>query len=58
MQDEIIRLASDRLCRPLSEKSISVVRQNKWGYMGLEFMIDTVTTLDPTKIEDYLSNAD
>lgn len=43
---------------PLSSYIIEKVRQNKWSYMGLEFMIDSVKSLEVNEIEDYLSNLD
>jgi hypothetical protein len=37
---------------------IAKIRQNKWSYMGLEMMIDTVKTIDILEIEEYLSRLD
>ncbi len=58
MQDEIIRIAESRLGKPLPAPVIACVRQKKWGYMGLEMMIDTVTNINPAEIEDYLAELD
>jgi hypothetical protein len=58
MQDEIIKIASERLGCPLPVELIVKVRQNKWSYMGLEMIIDTVTTIEISKIKNYLSKLD
>lgn len=46
LQDEIIRIATLRLGRPLPPEIISLVRINRWGYMGLESIIDTVKFIE------------
>ncbi len=56
MQNEVVKIAEARLGRPLAKEVLSKVRENRWGYMGLEMMIDTVTTIEVSKIEEYLSN--
>lgn len=58
MKDEVIKIASERLGSPLQDELIAKVRQRKWGYMGLEMMIDTVRTIDKSEIIDYLSKLD
>lgn len=58
MQDEIIKIASERLKHPLSEELISKVRERKWSYLGLEMIIDTVKTIEVSKIKNYLSKLD
>lgn len=58
MQDEIIRIASTRIGKPLPEELIAKVRQRKWSYMGLEMIIDTVKSIDALEIEGYLSRLD
>ena len=55
MQDEVIRIAVNRLGKRLSKELESKVRQPKWSYMGLEMIIDTVNTIDASEIEGYLS---
>ncbi len=56
MQDEIIRIATLRLRRPLSPEIISMIRINRWSYMGLESIIDNIKTLEVHEIENYLSD--
>jgi hypothetical protein len=58
MQDEVIKIAEKRLCRPLVNDIKEKVCQNRWSYMGLEMMIDTVKDIEFDKIESYLSNLD
>ena len=58
MQDEVIKIASMRLGKSLPEELVSKVRQKKWGYMGLEMIIDTVRTIDTKEIEKYLATLD
>ena len=58
MQDEIIKIASERLGYPLTDSLISKVRQLKWSYMGLEIMMDTVKTTEVSDIENYLLHLD
>lgn len=58
MQDEVIKIASDRLGYPLTDELIAKVRQRKWGYMGLEMMIDTVRAIEISEITSYLSKLD
>ena len=55
MQDEIIRIATLRLGRPLPPEIINLVRINRWGYMGLESIIDSVKSMEMHEIEEYLS---
>lgn len=55
MQDEIIKIATLRLGHPLSPEIISLLRINRWGYMGLESIMDTVKSLEVNEIEEYLS---
>lgn len=58
MQNEIIKICSDRLGYPLPVELIAKVRQNKWSYMGLEMIIDTVRTIDISEIKDYIAKLD
>jgi hypothetical protein len=58
MQDEVIKIAEKRLCRPLANDIKEKVCQNRWSYMGLEMMIDTVKDIEFDKIESYISNLD
>ncbi len=58
MQDEIIKVCSDRLTRPLPKELISKIRNSKWSYMGLEMIIDTVKAIEITELEGYLSRLD
>jgi hypothetical protein len=58
MQSEVIKVSERRLGHPLSKEMIAKIRQNKWSYMGLEMMIDTVKTIDILEIEEYLSKLD
>jgi hypothetical protein len=58
MQDEVIRIASERLAYPLPDELLAKVRQNKWGYMGLEKMIDTVKAIEISEIKNYLLELD
>ena len=55
MQDEVIRIATEKLGRPLSKELMGKVRQDRWSLMGLEMMIDAVRTKDKLEIESYLS---
>lgn len=55
MQDEIIKIASQRLGHALSAELITKVRQKKWSYMGLEMIVDTVSNIEVSEIENYLS---
>jgi len=56
MQNEVIKIAEERLGKPLSNTLINKVPGPRWGYMGLEIIIDTVKTIDITKLESYLLN--
>jgi len=56
MQNEVIKIAEERLRKPLSNTLINKVRNPRWGYIGLEMIIDTVKTIDITKLESYLLN--
>ena len=58
MQNEIIKIASERIKHPLTDDLISKVRQLKSSYLGLEMIIDTVRTTEVSNIESYLSNLD
>jgi hypothetical protein len=58
MQDEVIKKASERLGCPLPADLVDKVRQPKWGYMGLEMMIDTVGAIEKSEILAYLSKLD
>ena len=58
MQDEVISVSEERLGHSLSQELISKIRQGGWSYMGLEMMIDTVKTIEVSKIENYLSRLD
>ncbi len=56
MQNEIIRLAEDKLQKPLSNEIKSNICNRGWGYMGLEGIIDYVKYLDGEELENYLQN--
>ncbi len=56
MQNEVIKISEERLGYPLPNEVINKIRDNRWGYMGLEMMKDTVTWIDVGKIENYLSS--
>lgn len=58
MQNEVIKICSDRLGYPLPVELIAKVRQNKWSYMGLEMIIDTVRTIEISEIKNYVSKLD
>lgn len=58
MQDEVIKIASEKLGHSRSKELIAKVRQKKWSYMGLEMILDSVKSLDVTEIENYLSKLD
>ena len=58
MQNEVIKIATERVGRPLSKSLVAKVRQNKWSYRGLEMMMDAVKSLDVNEIENYLSHLD
>ena len=58
MQNAVIKIASERFGHPLSKDLLAKVRQKKWSYMGLEMIIDTVNSIEISKIENYLSRLD
>lgn len=58
MQQQAIRIASERLGKPLRKELAEKICQNKWSYMGLEMIIDTVSTIDIKEVENYLSKLD
>ena len=58
MQDNVIRLAEERLAKPLDNELKRKVRLNRWSYMGLEMIIDTVRTIELSDLERYLRNLD
>lgn len=58
MQSEAIRIAEERLRRPLAERLKEKIRLPKWSYMGLEMIIDTVRTIELDDLERYLSELD
>ncbi len=58
MQNEVIKIASERLGYPLPDELMTKVRQDKWSYMGLEMMIDTVRAIEKSEITYYLSKLD
>lgn len=55
MQDEAVKIAYERLGYPLVDYLADKIRRNKWSYMGLEMIIDTVRDLPVDEIEGYLS---
>jgi hypothetical protein len=55
MQDEIIRIATERLGRPLSPELIANVREKGWSYRGLEWITELLSNMDASEIEGYLS---
>ncbi|HEV2480595.1 MAG TPA: hypothetical protein VGS79_13055 [Puia sp.] len=55
MQDEVIKIASERLGYPLPANLVAKVRQPNWSYMGLEMMIDSVREIEKSEILTYLS---
>ena len=54
MQEEIISIAAEKLGRPLSSLLIANVREKGWSYRGLESIIDQITPMDASEIEEYL----
>ncbi len=56
MQEDAIRIAELRLNRPLPDNLKEKIRLNRWGYMGLEMIIDTVKTIEANNLERYLDN--
>ncbi len=58
MQEEVIKIASQRLGYSLSKELIAKVCQTKWSYMGLEMIIDTINNIEVSEIENYLSKLD
>jgi hypothetical protein len=58
MQDDAIRIAEMRLNRPLPTNLKEKIRLNRWSYMGLEMIIDTVRTIELNDLEQYLANLD
>ncbi len=58
MQDEVIKIASERLGYPLPSDLVAKVRQSKWSYMGLEMIIDSVKGIEKSELLAYLSKLD
>lgn len=58
MQDEVVRIAEERLNRPLTEGLKEKIRLPRWSYMGLEIIIDTVRTIELNDLERYLTDLD
>ena len=58
MQEDAIRIAELRLNRPLPNNLKEKIRLNRWSYMGLEMIIDTVRTIEANDLEKYLENLD
>ena len=58
MQEEAILVVERRLNRPLGNNLKGKIRLNRWSYMGLEMIIDTVKTIEEGAIEQYLENLD
>jgi hypothetical protein len=58
MQNEIIKIASERLGYPLADNLVSKVQQLKWSYTGLEMIMNSVKTIDVFDIENYLLHID
>ena len=55
MQIKAISIASERLGRPLTQELIDKIRHPGWSYMGHEMIIDTVSTIEASEIEGYIS---
>ncbi|GEP52760.1 hypothetical protein FNO01nite_34320 [Flavobacterium noncentrifugens] len=55
MQNAIIKISEERLGEPLTDKMIHDIRLFQ-GYMGLEFIIDTVKTSEGNELREYLKN--
>lgn len=58
MQNEVIRIAEERLGRALAERLKEKIRLPNWSYRGLEMIIDTVRTIEINDLERYLSELD
>jgi hypothetical protein len=58
MQNEVIKIASERLGYPLPANLVAKVRQPNWSYMGLEMMIESVREIEKSEILTYLSKLD
>jgi len=58
MQDEAIQIAEQRLGHPLTGALKEKICLERWGFMGLEAIIDTVSTIETEKIERYIENLD
>lgn len=54
MQNEAIKITSERLGKPLRPELVANIRK-PWSYMGLEMIIDTVRTIELSKLEKYLA---
>lgn len=56
MQEAIIGMTQKKLQRELPDDFIKNIRNRGWSYMGLEMILDTVTTLGVEDLEEYLQN--
>lgn len=56
LQNEIIRLAEEKLEKTLSNEIKYNIRNRGWGYMGLEGILDYVKYLEGEELENYLQN--
>ena len=58
MQNKAISIVEMRLEKPLAEELKEKLRLNRWSYMGLEMIIDTVETIELTDLERYIRDLD
>jgi hypothetical protein len=56
MQNEAIKIAEERLSRPLTESLKEKIRLPIWSYTGLEMIFDSVRTIEIYDLEQYLSD--
>ena len=51
MQESAIGIAQRKLSKELPKEMTDKIRENKWSYMGLEMIIDSINAMNQNEIE-------
>ena len=54
MQESAIGFALRKLSKELPKEMTDKIRENKWSYMGLEMIIDSINAMNQNEIEGYI----
>ena len=56
MQQEVVNISQERLGKKLPEVIVKKIETKYLSYVGLEMIIDSVTSLEIEKLEKYLND--